>query len=62
MRAIRIEQYVPGQTVEERRQKTIALFTGMAGTLTVARAFTDERDRRAILDGAKKFYLAAVKT
>ena len=41
-------------------EKTIALFTGMAGTLTVARAFTDEQDRRAILDGAKKFYLAAV--
>ena len=52
---------MPGRTVEERRQKTIALFTGMAGTLTVARAFTDEQDRRAILDGARKFYLAAVK-
>ena len=57
----RMEQYMPGQTVEERRQKTIALFTGMAGTLTVARAFTDEQDRRAILDGARKFYLAALK-
>ena len=56
----RMEQYMPGRAVEERRQKTIALFTGMAGTLTVARAFTDEQDRRAILDGAKKFYLAAV--
>jgi TetR/AcrR family transcriptional regulator, transcriptional repressor for nem operon len=56
----RMEQYMPGATLEQRRQKTIALFTGMAGTLTVARAFTDEQDRRAILDGAKKFYLAAV--
>ena len=56
----RMEQYMPGRTAEERREKTIALFTGMAGTLTVARAFTDEQDRRAILDGAKKFYLAAV--
>jgi TetR/AcrR family transcriptional repressor of nem operon len=58
----RMEQFVPGRTVEERRQRTIALFTGMAGTLTIARAFTDEQDRRAILDGARKFYLAAVKT
>jgi hypothetical protein len=33
----------------------------MAGTLTVARAFTDEQDRRTMLDGAKKFYLAAVR-
>jgi hypothetical protein len=39
----------------------MALFTGMAGTLTVARAFTDEHDRRAILEGARKFYTAAVQ-
>ena len=57
----RMEPHMPGRTVEERRQKTIALLTGMAGTLTVARAFTDEQDRRTMLDGAKKFYLAAVK-
>jgi hypothetical protein len=56
-----MEQYMPGATVEERRQKTIALLTGMAGTLTVARAFTDEQDRRAILEGAKTFYSAAVQ-
>jgi TetR/AcrR family transcriptional repressor of nem operon len=56
----RMEPYMPGTTVEDRRQKTIALFTGMAGTLAVARAFTDEQDRRMILDGAKTFYLAAV--
>lgn len=57
----RMEQYMPGATAEERRQKTAALFTGMAGTLTVARAFTDERDRQTILDGAQKFYLSAVQ-
>jgi TetR/AcrR family transcriptional regulator, transcriptional repressor for nem operon len=57
----RMEPYMPGATAEERRRKTVALFTGMAGTLTVARAFTDEQDRRTILDGAKKFYLAAVQ-
>jgi hypothetical protein len=54
-------KYVPAATDEERREKAIALFTGMAGTLTVARAFTDERDRRMILDGARKFYFAAVQ-
>jgi TetR/AcrR family transcriptional regulator, transcriptional repressor for nem operon len=58
----RMEHYMPGATLSQRRQKTIALFTGMAGTLTVARAFTDEKDRRTILDGARKFYLAAVKS
>jgi TetR/AcrR family transcriptional regulator, transcriptional repressor for nem operon len=58
----RMERFMPGATVEVRRKKTIALFTGMAGTLTVARAFTDEQDRRAILEGARQFYLAAVLT
>ena len=43
------------------REKAIALFTGMAGTLTVARAFTDEQDRRTILEGTRKFYLAAAR-
>jgi TetR/AcrR family transcriptional repressor of nem operon len=57
----RMERYIPAATEAQRREKAIALFTGMAGTLTVARAFTDEQDRRAILDGAKKFYLAAAR-
>jgi len=56
-----MERYIPADSEERRREKAIALFTGMAGTLTVARAFTDERDRRAILDGARKFYLAAAQ-
>jgi len=57
----RMERYIPAATEAQRREKAIALFTGMAGTLTVARAFTEERDRRAILDGARKFYLAAAR-
>ena len=57
----RMAQYVPARTEEERRAKTIALFSGMAGTLAIARAFTDEKDRRMILDGARRFYLAAAE-
>src|SRR5262245_59265422 len=57
----RMERFVPGDTAAERRFKTISLFTGMAGTLTAARAFTDERERRAMLEAAKKFYLAAIQ-
>jgi TetR/AcrR family transcriptional repressor of nem operon len=57
----RMERYIPAGNEAQRREKAIALFTGMAGTLTVARAFTDDRDRRAILDGAKRFYLAAAQ-
>jgi TetR/AcrR family transcriptional repressor of nem operon len=57
----RMAKYLPAANEEERREKTIALFTGMAGTLAIARAFTDEKDRRMILDGARKFYLAAAQ-
>jgi TetR/AcrR family transcriptional repressor of nem operon len=57
----RMERYVPGESEEQRRERTISLFTGMAGTLAAARAFTEERDRRAILAGARKFYLAAAQ-
>jgi TetR/AcrR family transcriptional regulator, transcriptional repressor for nem operon len=57
----RMAHYVPARTEEERRGKTIALFSGMAGTLAVARAFTDEQDRRRILDGAREFFLVAAE-
>ena len=57
----RMAQYVPAKTEEERRGKAIALFSGMAGTLAVARAFTDEHDRRRMLEGARRFFLAAAE-
>jgi TetR/AcrR family transcriptional repressor of nem operon len=57
----RMAKYIPAASEAERREKAIALFSGMAGTLTVARAFTDEHERRAILDGAKRFYVAAAQ-
>src|SRR5262249_9116505 len=65
LRAIRehvtgFESYVPGQNNGERRLNTIALLTGMAGTLSLARAFADVEDRRRILDGARKFYFRAL--
>ena len=56
-----MERSIPSENAERRRAKAISLCTGMAGTLTVARAFTEEQDRRAILDGAKNFYLAAAQ-
>jgi hypothetical protein len=51
---------MPGATDEERVRKAILLFSGMAGTLNLARAVNDDRDRRRILDEAKAFYLDAV--
>jgi TetR/AcrR family transcriptional regulator, transcriptional repressor for nem operon len=57
----RMAHYVPAKTEQERRGKAIALFSGMAGTLAVARAFTDEQDRQRILEGARRFFLAAAE-
>jgi TetR/AcrR family transcriptional repressor of nem operon len=55
----RVAKYVPGGSEEERTRKAIALFSGMAGTLAVARTVVDDQERRTILDAAKKFYLSA---
>jgi len=57
----RMAPYVPAKTEEERSGKAIAVFSGMAGTLAVARAFTEEQDRRRILDGARRFFLTAAE-
>jgi TetR/AcrR family transcriptional repressor of nem operon len=55
----RMAQYVPGPTDEERQRKAVMLFSGMAGTLNLARALTDER-RRRVIEHAGIFYLKAV--
>ena len=55
----RMARYIPGLTDEERQRKAVMLFSGMAGTLNVARALTDER-RRRVLEYARTFYFKAV--
>ena len=55
----RMARYVPGRTGEERQRKAVMLFSGMAGTLNVARALTVER-RRRVLEDARTFYFKAV--
>lgn len=57
----RLQRYVPGATEDERRAKAVALLSGMAGTLTMARAFPAVEDRRRILEGARAFYLHAIR-
>ena len=37
----------------------MTLFSGMAGTLAVARLMTDDDNRQRLLDSAKRFYLSA---
>jgi TetR/AcrR family transcriptional repressor of nem operon len=51
--------YMPGATETERRGNVAALMSGMAGTLSLARATADERLRRTILESARRMFLKA---
>ncbi len=51
--------YMPGATEMERRANVAALMSGMAGTLSLARAVSDERLRHTILDSARRMFLEA---
>lgn len=56
-----VAKFMPGTTEEERERKAQVLFSGMAGTLNVARVIVDEQQRRQFLEDAKKFYFEAVR-
>jgi TetR/AcrR family transcriptional regulator, transcriptional repressor for nem operon len=49
----------PGATEEQRLLQAQILFSGMAGTLTVARAATDVAEKARMLEAARAFYLRA---
>jgi hypothetical protein len=50
-----------GANDEERNRKVRFLFSGMAGTLNVARLIVDTGQRKKFLEDARKFYFEAVK-
>jgi TetR/AcrR family transcriptional repressor of nem operon len=52
-------RFLPGESAEEREQNSVLLFSGMAGTLNVARAVNDDRKRRQILETSREFYIRA---
>jgi TetR/AcrR family transcriptional repressor of nem operon len=52
-------RYMTGETEEERRRKAGILFSGMSGTLTVARAVSDDDLRRRILSAGRRIYIEA---
>lgn len=54
-------KFIPGATEAERERKARVLFSGMAGTLNMARVIVDEGQRRQFLEDAKNFYLEAVQ-
>lgn len=55
--ARRLARYMPGATGAEREQHAVLLFSGMAGTLTLARTIGDRDRRRRLLEDARAFYL-----
>lgn len=54
-----IERLLPGRTRPERQRNFLVLFSGMAGTLSLARAVSDEQTRARLLHAAKEFYIEA---
>jgi TetR/AcrR family transcriptional repressor of nem operon len=58
---LRLAKYVPGKTEAARERTARVLFSGMAGTLTMARVLIDDQQRQQFLDDAKKFYFDAVR-
>ncbi len=54
-----IGRFMSGASEEERTRKASVLFSGMSGTLAVARALADEELRRTLLATARKMYVEA---
>ena len=54
-----IEKLLPGKTRSERQRNFLVLFSGMAGSLSLARAVSDEQTRARLLQAAKEFYIQA---
>jgi TetR/AcrR family transcriptional repressor of nem operon len=56
--ANKISKYMPGASEPERRSQARLLFSGMAGTMMVARAVSDRELSDTILAQGRKFYIS----
>jgi TetR/AcrR family transcriptional repressor of nem operon len=54
--AARMAKYLPGASQDERETRAALLFSGMAGTLTLARTIADAGARSRLLADARTFY------
>jgi TetR/AcrR family transcriptional regulator, transcriptional repressor for nem operon len=52
-------KYIGGKTAKERFCRALALFSGMAGTISLARAIDDKNLRNTILRSARESYIQA---
>jgi len=56
--ANKISKYMPGSNDEERRSQARLLFSGMAGTMMVARAISDRQLSDTMLAQGREFYIS----
>jgi TetR/AcrR family transcriptional regulator, transcriptional repressor for nem operon len=56
--ANKISKYMPGASDEERRSQARLLFSGMAGTMMVARAVSDHELSDTIVAQGREFYIS----
>jgi len=56
-RVRRVSRLMSGGTEKEREKKTMALLSGLIGTISVARALGDLEARRTVLEASKDFYI-----
>lgn len=56
-RVERTAPFLPGATKKERERNTMALMSGLIGTMSIARALTDPEARKAVLEASKSFYI-----
>jgi TetR/AcrR family transcriptional regulator, transcriptional repressor for nem operon len=54
--ARRLAPYLPDETEAAREERAVLLFSGMAGTLTLARTMSDPGARARLLASARTFY------
>ncbi len=55
----RVAAFIPGASVKERELKAHVLFSGMVGTLSMARTVTDPKMREQILKSSRDMYIQA---
>ena len=60
--ANKVSKYMPGQSDEERRSQARLLFSGMAGTMMVARAVSDRQLSDKMLAQGREFYISIFQT
>ena len=54
---IALSPFLPGKSMVEKRNNFFVLFSGMAGSMVMARTIADPEVQKEFLAAAKKFYM-----